>query len=120
MYDGSKLWTLELKTVGGSSISFERDEHDKGEIHWYQIESLKKFGEYNNVCSGLLIDFRVTGNTWFLDIKRWDDLVKSISKKSFNELDLLCTSPVKVKKELLRTNYRYDVRKFLEDTKELS
>ena len=72
------FWTLELKTFEGS-CSFERNKEDKGKgiIHYYQIESLKKFSVYENVCSGFILDFRKTGNTYFLNIDEWDKLIKS-------------------------------------------
>lgn len=118
MFDGNRntLWALELKTFEGS-CSFERNKTDKGIIHYYQVESLKKFSNYSKVCSGFVLDFRKTGNTYFLDINKWDDLVESISKKSFNETDLLTwCNPILISKKKLRTNYRYDIEKFLNDT----
>lgn len=120
MYDGSRntLWTVEMKTVAGTSISFERNKTDKGDIHHYQIESLKKTATYKNVCSGLIIDYRGSNNTYFLPISQWDNLINSISKKSFNERDLLTyASPILIYKKKLKINYRYDVEKFLEETR---
>lgn len=120
MFDGNKntLWTLELKSVAGTSISFERNKNDKGVIHYYQIESLKKIATHKNVCSGLIIDFRGSDHTYFLSILQWDNLINSIDKKSFNEKDLLSyTSPILIHKRKLKVNYRYDIEKFLEETK---
>lgn len=116
MFNGSYLFCLELKSVAGKSISFERTDDDKGEIHYHQIKSLKKFSEYKNVISGLLIDFRGTDNTWFLNIYEWDNLINSITKKSFNESDLISYShPILISKKKLKVNYRYDVNKFIVD-----
>ena len=110
------LWTLELKTFEGS-CSFERTKEDKGIIHYYQVESLKKFSTYNNVCSGFLLDFRKTGNTYFLMIDEWDDLINAITKKSFNENDLLnYANPILIMKKKLKVNYRYDIEGFLMKT----
>lgn len=107
-----------MKTVAGTSISFERNKTDKGDIHHYQIESLKKTATYKNVCSGLIIDYRGSNNTYFLPISQWDNLINSISKKSFNERDLLTyASPILIYKKKLKINYRYDVEKFLEETR---
>ena len=117
LYNGEQLWTLELKSVAGTSISFERNEEDKGEIHLYQVENLKNFSEYKNVMSGLLVDFRGSDNTYFLNIKEWDDLINSINKKSFNETDLLkFANPILIDKKKLKVNYRYNVEKFLVDS----
>lgn len=118
MYDGEILFCLELKTVSGKSISFERTKNDKGIIHLYQIDSLKKLGKYKNVVSGLIIDFRKTDDTYFLNIKDWDNLINSINKKSFNEDDLLkYTIPILIKKEKLRVNYRYNIDFFIKQVK---
>lgn len=117
MFDGYYLFCLELKTVAGKSISFERTKKDKGEIHYHQIEYLKSCLNYKNVVPGLIIDFRGTDNTWFLHIKEWDTLINSITKKSFNESDLLSYSrPLLISKKKLKINYRYDVDKFIQDT----
>lgn len=117
LYNGEQLWTLELKSVAGTSISFERNEEDKGVVHLYQIENLKNFSEYKNVISGLLVDFRGSDNTYFLNIKEWDDLINSIDKKSFNETDLLkFANPILIEKKKLKVNYRYNVEKFLVDS----
>ena len=118
LYNGERLWTIELKSVAGTSISFEREKEDKGVIHFYQVENLKNFSEYKNVISGFLVDFRGSDNTYFLNIKEWDDLINSIDKKSFNETDLLkFANPILIDKKKLKVNYRYNVEKFLVDSK---
>ena len=119
MFDGYRFFCLELKTVAGKSISFERTEKDKGEIHYHQIEYLKNCSQYQNIIPGLIIDFRGTDNTWFLHIKEWDGLINSIDKKSFNESDLLSYShPILISKKKLKVNYRYDVEKFIKNVTE--
>lgn len=120
IFDGNHFFCLELKSVAGKSISFERTKKDKGEIHYHQIEYLKSCLNFQNIVPGLIIDFRSTDNTWFLHINQWDMLINSISKKSFNESDLLCYShPLLISKKKLKVNYRYDVAKFLQDTTRL-
>ena len=86
LYNGERLWTIELKSVAGTSISFEREKEDNGVIHFYQVENLKNFSEYKNVISGFLVDFRGSDNTYFLNIKEWDALINSIGKKSLKSL----------------------------------
>lgn len=119
MFDGHLFFCLELKTVAGKSISFERTKKDKGVIHYHQIEYLKSCLNFKNIISGLIIDFRGTDNTWFLNIYEWDDLINSITKKSFNESDLLFYShPILISKKKLKVNYRYDVEKFIKNVTE--
>lgn len=120
MFDGHHFFCLELKTVAGKSISFERDKKDKGVIHYHQIEYLKSCLNYKNVIPGLIIDFRGADNTWFLHIKEWDGLINSIDKKSFNESDLLSYShPILISKEKLKVNYRYNIQQFIDDVTEM-
>lgn len=114
---GRLFYTLELKTFQ-NSCSFERKKGDKGIIPFHQIESLKKFATHQNVCSGLILDFRKTDNTYFLRIEEWDGLVNSIDKKSFNECDLLkYCNPILIDKKKLKVNWKYNVEKFLNDTR---
>ena len=120
LFDGYHFFCLELKTVAGKSISFERTKKDKGEIHYHQIEYLKNCSQYQNIISGLIIDFRGTDNTWFLHIKEWDGLINSIDKKSFNESDLLSYShPILISKKKLKVNYRYNIQQFIDDVTEM-
>lgn len=120
MFDGNHFFCLELKSVAGKSISFERTKNDKGEIHYHQIEYLKSCLNYRNIIPGLIIDFRGTDNTWFLNIKEWDDLINSISKKSFNESDLISYShPILISKKKLKVNYRYNIQRFIDDVTEM-
>ena len=120
MFNGSHFFCLELKTVAGKSISFERTKKDKGEIHYHQIEYLKNCSQYQNIIPGLIIDFRGTDNTWFLHIKEWDGLINSIDKKSFNESDLLSYShPILISKKKLKVNYRYNIQQFIDDVTEM-
>lgn len=116
MFNGEYLFFIELKTVAGNSISFEREKNDKGVIHYYQIDSLKNFSQYKNVISGLIIDFRKTENTYFVNIKDWDKLIESINKKSFNESDLTkLKNLIYINKKKLKVNYRYDIDNFIKN-----
>lgn len=114
LFDGEYFYTLELKSVGTNSISFERIKDDKGIIHKYQIDSLLKFSKYKNVVSGFLLDFRLSDTTYFLRINEFIDMISNLDKKSFNEKDMFkWCEPFKIKKKKLKINYKYDVEKFL-------
>lgn len=118
MFDGEILFTLELKTFQGS-CSFERTKEDKGIIHYYQVETLREFYKFINVEAGFVLDFRSSDNTYYLPIQEYDKLIDAVTKKSFNEKDLLTfCSPVLLEKKKLKVNYRYDVQKMIDDVKE--
>lgn len=90
LYDSKThfLYALELKTVKGKSISFERTENDVGEIHYNQIQGLNEWNRYDGVICGFLIEFREIEKTFFLKIDDFNKLLQQISKKSFNNDDL--------------------------------
>ena len=117
MFNGKVLYTLELKSVGTTSISFERTKEDKGVIHKHQIDNLLKFSTYGNIISGLILDFRLSDNTYFCMIEEFVNMANNLDKKSFNEKDLYeWCNPIEIEKKKLKVNYRYDICKFLSDT----
>ena len=117
MFNGKVLYTLELKSVGTTSISFERTKEDKGVIHKHQIDNLEKFSTYENVVSGLILDFRLSDMTYFCMIEEFINMVNNLDKKSFNEKDMFeWCNPIEIEKKKLKVNYRYDICKFLKDT----
>lgn len=117
IFDGNKnlFLALECKTFQGS-CSFERTKEDKGIIHHYQIKSLNDLSSYYRVVSGFLLDFRKTGNTYFLHISDMNKIIEALNKKSFNEKDMLSIcSPILLEKRKLKVNYRYNIGKLLEE-----
>lgn len=118
MFDGEKLYTLELKSVGTASISFERSKEDKGVIHKHQIDKLIEFSKYKNIISGFLFDFRLSEKTYFCTIEEFVNMINHLDKKSFNEKDLFeWCKPIEIEKKKLKVNYRYDIDKFLQESK---
>lgn len=119
MFDGEKLYTLELKSVGTTSISFERNKEDKGVIHKHQIDKLLEFSKYKNIISGFLFDFRLSDKTYFCTIEEFVEMITHLDKKSFNEKDLFeWCNPIEIEKKKLKINYRYDVDNFLQTIKD--
>lgn len=117
MFNGKVLYTLELKSVGTKSISFEREKTDKGVIHKHQIDNLLKFSTYENIVSGFVLDYRLSDRTYFCMIEEFVNMVNNLDKKSFNEKDLFeYCNPIEIEKKKLKVNYRYDICKFLKDT----
>ena len=70
MWDSKKrlLYAIELKTVKGTSISFERSKDDNGDIHHHQIEGLSEWDKYSGTICGLIIEFREAEFTVFIEI----------------------------------------------------
>lgn len=118
MYNGEVLYTLELKSVGTKSISFEKEKTDKGVIHKHQIDNLVKFSKYKNVVSGFILDFRLSEKTYFIMIDEFIDMINHLDKKSFNENNLFeWCNPIEIQKKKLKVNWRYDIKQFVKDTR---
>lgn len=112
------LYTLELKTVKGKSISFERTKEEHGEIHYHQIVGLENFEKIGECVCGFIIEFRELEITIFLPIAEFLRLQSIITKKSFNFNDLVNyeINYITIPQSLLKTHYRYDIESFLKET----
>lgn len=113
------LYALELKTVKGKSISFERTKDEHGEIHYHQIQGLKKISDIGECVSGFIVNFRELEKTIFIEIDDFLEMMEENKKKSFNfnDLELFKVPYVLIPQNLLRTRYRYDIETFLNDTR---
>lgn len=113
------LYALELKTVEGGSISFERSKEEKGVIHYHQIMGLSEWNKYDGVKCGFIIEFRKIEKTVFIDIDEFNKLINLVNKKSFNYKDLenykICYTTIGQVKA--RTRYTYKVDEFLTSMK---
>lgn len=121
MWDSIKhrLYALEMKSVGGKSISFERDKEDNGDIHYHQIKGLNKWNKFDGITCGFVIEFRKIEKTVFIDIEQMNRIIKLIPKKSFNFDDFYeyNIQYILIGQTKARTRYKYDVDKFLHDVR---
>lgn len=120
MWDSKRhiLYALEMKTVKGKCISFERTKEDNYDIHLHQIDGLNKWNEYDGIVCGFIIEFREIEKTCFIDIADFNKLVNMISKKRFGIDDLdKCKIPyVIIPQKKLRSRYKYDIESFLNNS----
>lgn len=116
------LYALELKSVKGKTISFERIKEDRGEIHFHQIEGLNEWDKYDGTICGVIIEFRELETTIFINIQELNELIKAIPKKSFNfaDLDNYNIKYFIIPQKKLKTNYRYDIHHMLVNITELA
>lgn len=117
------LYGLELKSTKSDSLTFWREDfEDKKkkqtfQIRKCQIQGLEKWSKHIGVF-GFIINFRENGNeTYFINIGSFLEYTSTLSKKSINRDDILKMNPIEIGSTLMRTNYRYDVEKFLEETR---
>lgn len=120
MWDSNNrvLFALELKTVQGKSISFERTERSKGNIHWHQIQGLIQWSKYDGIRCGFIINFRELEETIFLDIRQFNTVMHKIQKKSFTISDLISNGIVyiSIPQTKRKTRYKYDISPLIENT----
>lgn len=113
-----RLFALEMKTVSGISISFEREPGQSGVIHYHQIQGLKDWNQYDGITCGFIIEFRKIATTVFLDIAEFENLIARIDKKSisFRDITELQIPHIIIPQRKLRTRYRYDLDALLKDS----
>lgn len=109
------LFALELKSVKGKSISYEKDKGGKGIIHYHQIEALNEWNKYEGTICGFVIEFRELEATIFLYIDSFNKITKGSSKKSINYEDIVNSGLpyIVIPQTLKRTRYTYDVESLL-------
>lgn len=117
------LYGLELKSTKEKSLTFWREDfEDKTKkqsfmIRKCQIQGLQKWSKHCGVF-GFVVNFRSSDNrTFFISIDDFLHYTSELPKKSINMQDVLEMNPVEIENEIMRTNYRYDIAKFLNDTK---
>ena len=114
------LTALELKTTQGSLTYWREDFEKDGKKHSFQIkknqiQGLQKWSEYSMNC-GLVINFRNKQNrTFYIPIDEFIKYTSTLDKKSINIDDVLQMNPIQIENKLLRTNYKYDLDKFLQE-----
>jgi penicillin-binding protein-related factor A (putative recombinase) len=116
------FYGLELKSTKEKSLTFWREDfEDKTKkqtfmIRKCQIVGLQKWSKHVGVF-GFIINFRSFNNkTYFVSIDDFLTYTSTLSKKSINIDDVLKMNPIEIDNHILRTNYRYDIDKFLDDT----
>lgn len=111
-----------MKSTQGSLTYWRKDFEEKGKhksfaIKKNQILGLQKWSSHNIVC-GIIFNFRHKSNrTFFVIIDDFIDYTSSLSKKSINFDDVLKMSPIEIEAELKRTRYKYNIEKFLQESR---
>lgn len=119
LWDSKKhiLYALEMKTVSGKSISFERTKEESREIHHHQIEGLTQWNKYDGTVCGFVIEFREIETTVFISIDSFNKLICKVEKKSFNYNDLQDSglTYLIIPQRKKRTRYLYDIEVLLQN-----
>ncbi len=116
------FYGLELKSTKHKSLTFwkedfeDKDKKRTFQIRKCQIQGLQKWSKHAGVF-GFVINFRSCENkTYFISIDEFLDYTSSLSKKSINIDDVLNMNPIEIENNIIRTNYHYNIEKFLKET----
>ena len=107
LFDGSVLFYLELKSHKGKSIPLTC-------IRPNQVKELTERQTHKNTLSGLLIEFSDLERVFYLNIEDYNDFVLNNERKSI-PFDYIRDVGIEIERCKLRTNYRYNITKMLDD-----
>ncbi|MBU5332108.1 hypothetical protein KQI61_07840 [Anaerocolumna aminovalerica] len=120
------LFCLELKSTEGTSMTYFREDFvDKTKkqsfmIKKNQIEGLLKANKSDGIVAGFLLNWRLKNgsqHTYFWFIDDFLQCTNTLAKKSFNESDVVNNNGILIEQTKLRTNYKYNIEKFIIDMK---
>lgn len=108
LYKSPDMYALELKSTIGTSLSF------KGKSPMIKEHQLKKLREaaVKGVKAGFMINFRKSGNTYYLPIEAFDIITQygMIAKSSINEYDIVSSGKaIKIEARLKKVKYSYNL-----------
>lgn len=120
MFSDKMLFPLELKSTKGNNLPFKN-------IKDHQIKSLQDASKFDDVISGLLINFReVSNRTFFVhidDFLHYQKVAKGEAANTYrNKVNKSSISysicdeiGIEVSNYVLKTNYHYHVKIFIEE-----
>jgi len=84
-------------------------------IKKHQLKGLQKAAEHKGIISCLILNFRKTNHTYFLQINDFINMTSSLDKKSFNENDVIKNNGLLIQQTLKKVKYKYNIKKLIED-----
>ena len=109
------LFPMELKSTKYKSFSVQltEDEEPNKMVKYHQIKGLTEMARCVNVEPAFVFNFRNeeagTQVTYWQGISNFNEMMKQVNKKSFNEVDLLVYGAINVTGQIKRTHYTWDV-----------
>lgn len=116
LYKYPIFFALELKSNGGTSFSFSRnDKLEKGkDIKYSQTSSLIEADSYYGTVAGLILNFRKYEETYFVRISDFYRFQSETEKKSINRDDVLKLNPILIPQTLKKVKYDFDMSSILD------
>lgn len=107
LFDGTKLYLLELKSTKGKSLPF-------GNIRENQLKELSLATYYQNIVSGLVIEFSDLDRCFFMNISDITDFMRIGSRKSI-PIDYCADKGIEIEIKKKRVNNSFNIKKLLEE-----
>lgn len=119
MYRYPILMAVELKSSMNTGFSFWRSDFNntKCMLKREQIEGLLRARKYYGIIAGFVLNFRRTGNTFFVLIDDFIEYTDKLNKKSINESDVRRAGGYVIGCKKLKVNYRYDIGGLFDDAR---
>jgi penicillin-binding protein-related factor A (putative recombinase) len=115
LYKHPFFYPTELKSNQGTSFSIQHTKEEKGkDIKLHQIEGLTAASKFSGAYAGLILNFRKTGNTYWLDIRNFNRFNEGTEKKSINEKDVQEFGGIGIRSEIKRVRYKYFIGELIE------
>ena len=109
IFDGERLFLLELKSVIGKSLPFNN-------IKDHQLNELVEASCHKNIVAGFIIEFSSVDRCFFIGAREMDWYIKNSGRKSV-PLSYLESKGLEIGVNKLRVNIRLDIEKFIKEVK---
>lgn len=107
LFDGTRLYLLELKSTKGKSLPFTN-------IRENQLKELSLATYYQNIVSGLVIEFSDLDRCFFMNISDITDFIRIGSRKSI-PIDYCADKGIEIEIKKKRVNNSFNIKKMILD-----
>ena len=107
LFDGNRLFLLELKSIMGKSLPFSK-------IKEHQLKELNEASNYKNIVSGFIIEFSSVDRCFYISARDMKDYIENSGRKSI-PISYLETNGLEIEVKKLRVNIRLNIQKFVEE-----
>lgn len=111
VFNGKKLFYLELKSCLGKSMSKKNTDRQFNIL--LDIYEKNKKSNISNMILGYVFNFRDVEETYFVDIKSLDNYYKDNVNKQSVPISWCKENCILIEQELKRVRYKYNVDKFI-------
>ena len=107
LFDGNRLYLIELKSTKGKSIPF-------GNFRENQLKELSMAQYFTNTVAGIVIEFSELDRAFFMRISDITNFIRKGERKSI-PLDYCAKKGIEIEIKKKRVNNSFNIRKLLEE-----